>query len=100
MKLVIQYNLAPLSQTRTVNSHAVGGGGVVDSLCGIDERSSGTQRSSSKILIALRWSAVTSGASITVGRRPRSFVRTLTSVAFTSEIDFIVLCADFRLPSA
>src|ERR1019366_6219096 len=82
--------LARLSQTRTVLSHAVGSRGVVDSLCGIDERSAGTQRPSPKILIALRWSAVTSGASITVGRRPRSFVRTCTSVAFTSESDFIV----------
>jgi hypothetical protein len=51
-------------------------------------------------LTDLRCSALKSGASITVARRPRSFVRTRTNVALTSARVFIMLCADFRVPSA
>ena len=65
----------------------------------LDERSVGIQRPRSKILTALRWSAVKSGASITVARRPSPFVRTLTKVAFISESVFSVPAADFWLPS-
>jgi hypothetical protein len=51
-------------------------------------------------LTDLRCSALKSGASITVARRPRSFVRTRTNGAFTSARLFIMLLADFRVPSA
>ena len=50
-------------------------------------------------MTALSCSAVRSGASITVARRPRSFVRTRTRVAFIPDSVCIMLTADFRLPS-
>src|SRR5216684_1955920 len=100
MRLVRQDNgLARLSQTRTSFSHAEGCTSVSGTLGFLDERSVGIQRPSSNVLTDLRCSAVKSGASITVARRPRSFVRTRTKVAFTSESVFIMLCADFLVPS-
>src|SRR6266699_4280184 len=91
--------LARLSQTRTSFSHAEGCTPGSDALECLDERSVGIQRPRSKTLTDLRCSAVSSGASITVARRPRSFVRTRTKVAFTSESVFIMLWADFLVPS-
>src|SRR5216683_1153152 len=91
--------LARLSQTRTSFSYAEGCTSGCDALELLDERSAGIQRPRSKILTDLRCSADSSGASITVARRPRSFVRTRTKVAFTSESVFIMLWADFLVPS-
>ncbi len=92
-------SLARLSQTRTSFSHGEGCTSRPDAPDSLDERSAGIQRPRSKILTDLRCSAVSSGARITVARRPRSFVRTRTKVAFTSESVFIMLCADFLAPS-
>src|SRR5437899_7257131 len=90
---------ARLSQTRTSFSYAEGCTSGCDAVELLDERSACIQRPRSKILTDLRCSADSSGASITVARRPRSFVRTRTKVAFTSESVFIMLCADFLAPS-
>ena len=65
----------------------------------LDERSVGIQRSRSKALTALRWSAVKTGASITVAGRPGPFVPTRTKVAFISASVFIVPPADFWFSS-
>ena len=65
----------------------------------LDERSVGIQRSRSKALTALRWSAVKTGASITVAGRLGPFVPTRTKVAFISASVFIVPLADFRFTS-
>jgi hypothetical protein len=65
----------------------------------LDERSIGIQRPKAKALTALRCSAVSSGASITVARRPSPVVRTRTNVVFIAESVFIVFTADFSLPS-
>ena len=73
------------------------GFGVVSQL---DEISDGIHRSSSKTLTALRCSALRSGASITVGRRPSAPERTRTSVAFTSESIFIKGRTGFRASNA
>jgi len=91
--------LARLSQNRTSFSHAEGCTSRPDAPDSLDERSAGIQRPRSKILTDLRCSAVSSGTRITVARRPRSFVRTRTKVAFTSESVFIMLCTDFLAPS-
>lgn len=73
--------LALLSQIRGHFAHAAGAGLERERVNTLDERSLGNQRSKSNVSTALRCSALRSGASITVGRRPRPCVRTRTSVA-------------------
>src|SRR5215471_4311898 len=92
--------LARLSQNRGLLLHATRPTLGFDSPPSIDERSAGIQRPRSKVRTALRCSAVSSGASNTVARRPRSFVRTCTIVAATPARVFMTLMADFPVPSA
>ena len=99
-KLGSASRLARLSQNRASLAQAAGLTLGPDTSRVLDERSVGIQRSSSKILTAWRCSALKSGASITVARRPRSWLRTRTKVAFTSASVFIMLSADCRVPSA
>ena len=64
------------------------------------ERMDGIQRASSKLRTALRCSAFSSGASMNVGRRPRSPVVVRTSVAVIPESDAIMVLTDASVPSA
>ena len=67
---------------------------------GIHERRVGNQRSSAKTLTARRWSAVSSGASITVGRRPGPPVVVRTRVARMPAKLCIMARAETSVPSA
>jgi hypothetical protein len=92
--------LARLSKNQGRFVHATRSPLGFDALGPIDERSIGNHRPRSKARIALRCSAVSSGASKTVARRPRPCVRTCTIVASIPASVCIMLRADFPLPSA
>ena len=92
--------LALLSQILSPFVRATRFPSVFDALSFLDERSAGIHFPRSNSLTSFRCSALSSGASTIVGRRPRLLSLSVTVVASISASVFIMLFADLFVPAA